>query len=34
MKYLKSFIINEKSGDICDFETFKDIMLELMLWVI
>jgi hypothetical protein len=29
MKYLKRFIINEKSGDNCDFETFKDIMLEL-----
>lgn len=29
MKYLKSFIINEKSDDSCDFETFKDIMLEL-----
>lgn len=29
MKYLKSFIINEKSGDSCDFETFKEILLEL-----
>jgi hypothetical protein len=30
MKYLKKFsIINEKSDENCDFDTFKDIMLEL-----
>jgi len=30
MKYLKKFsIINEKSDEKCDFDTFKDIMLEL-----
>lgn len=29
MKYLKRFSINEKSDEKCDFDTFKDIMLEL-----
>jgi hypothetical protein len=29
MKYLKRFSINEKSDEKCDFDIFKDIMLEL-----
>lgn len=28
-EFINETLINEKSGDVCDFETFKDIMLEL-----